>query len=133
MRETSCRSVGPTARLSMLKPRRANMLVTRISAPGLFSTRTDSVCFMRIHATRLQCNLVAACGCSCLHRSLFGHFHDVECRRPCGNHREAMLARIDARVHHAGASGGKRLFQCRLQLLVVLDRVAETAVRTPER
>ena len=25
----------------MLKPRRANMLVMRVSAPGLFSTRTD--------------------------------------------------------------------------------------------
>ena len=41
--ETSCRSVGPTARLSMLYPRRANSWQTRTSAPGLFSTRTDSV------------------------------------------------------------------------------------------
>ena len=31
----------------MLKPRRANMLVTRMSAPGLFSTRTEMVCFIR--------------------------------------------------------------------------------------
>ena len=47
MRETSCRSVGPTARLSMLKPRRANMLEMRMSAPGLFSTSTESVCLTR--------------------------------------------------------------------------------------
>ena len=44
MRETSWRSVGPTARLSMLKPRRANMFETRASAPGRFSTSTETVC-----------------------------------------------------------------------------------------
>src|SRR5262245_30239065 len=47
MRDTSCRSVGPTVRLSMLNPRLANMLEMRMSAPGLFSTSTDSVCLMR--------------------------------------------------------------------------------------
>ena len=47
IRETSRRSVGPTVRLSMLNPRRANMLEMRMSAPGLFSTSTDSVCLMR--------------------------------------------------------------------------------------
>src|SRR6266536_881458 len=50
IRETSCRSVGPTARLSMLNPRRANMLVIRINAPGLFSTNTLKVCFMPLRA-----------------------------------------------------------------------------------
>ena len=43
IRETSGRSVGPTARLSMLNPRRANIVETRASAPGLFSRRTESV------------------------------------------------------------------------------------------
>src|SRR5439155_1760269 len=46
MRETSGRSVGPTARLSMLKPRRANIVEIRASAPGLSSTSTEIVCFI---------------------------------------------------------------------------------------
>ncbi len=41
--ERSARSVGPTARLSMLKPRRENRPETRDSTPGLFSTSTLSV------------------------------------------------------------------------------------------
>ena len=45
MHETPGRSVGPTASESMLNPRRANIVVIRVSAPGLSSTRTDSVCF----------------------------------------------------------------------------------------
>jgi hypothetical protein len=39
------RSVGPTASESMLKPRRANIDVMRVSAPGLSSTWTEIVCF----------------------------------------------------------------------------------------
>src|SRR5947209_808957 len=46
MREISSCSVGPTARDSMLKPRRANRPATRTSTPGLFSTSTDSVCLV---------------------------------------------------------------------------------------
>ena len=38
-------SLRPTARLSMLKPRRAKSPATRVSTPGLFSTRMESVCF----------------------------------------------------------------------------------------
>src|SRR6266487_4208056 len=43
IREISACSVGPTARASMLKPRRANSPAIRTSTPGLFSTSTDSV------------------------------------------------------------------------------------------
>jgi hypothetical protein len=43
MREISGRSVSPTARLEMLKPRRENRLAIRARTPGLFSTRTDRV------------------------------------------------------------------------------------------
>ena len=39
-REMSERSVGPTARLWMLYPRRENSCETRANAPGLFSSRT---------------------------------------------------------------------------------------------
>src|SRR4051812_9648386 len=43
MRDTSGFSVGPTARDSMLNPRRENRPETRASTPGLFSTSTLSV------------------------------------------------------------------------------------------
>jgi hypothetical protein len=43
IREISACSVGPTARESMLKPRRLNRPAIRASTPGLFSTRTDRV------------------------------------------------------------------------------------------
>jgi hypothetical protein len=42
---TPGRSVGPTASDSMLNPRRANIVVMRVSAPGLSWTVTLSVCF----------------------------------------------------------------------------------------
>src|SRR6478609_2355268 len=43
MREISSCSVGPTASEWMLNDRRANRPATRVSTPGLFSTRTDRV------------------------------------------------------------------------------------------
>src|SRR5690348_449865 len=46
MREISTCSVGPTASESMLKFRRANSPAIRTKTPGLFSTRTDSVCLV---------------------------------------------------------------------------------------
>ena len=53
MRERSGSSVGLTARESMLKPRRVNRPATRDRTPGLFSTRTERVCFTaREHSPR---------------------------------------------------------------------------------
>src|SRR6185436_18665837 len=46
MREISGCSVSPTARESMLNPRRENSPATRARTPGLFSTRTDKVCLV---------------------------------------------------------------------------------------
>ena len=37
-------AVGPTASVSMLKPRRANSPEMRVSTPGLFSTRIERMC-----------------------------------------------------------------------------------------
>ena len=51
MRESFSSSVGPTASESMLKPRRANSEVTRVSTPGLFSTSTDSVWLIYSHTS----------------------------------------------------------------------------------
>ena len=45
-RETPACSAGPTARLSMLKPRRANSPEMRLSTPDSSSTSTERVCFM---------------------------------------------------------------------------------------
>ena len=36
--------IGPTARVSMLKPRRANRPAMRVRTPGLFSTRIERMC-----------------------------------------------------------------------------------------
>src|SRR5690606_21414627 len=49
IREISGISVGPTASEWMLNERRANRPATRVSTPGLFSTRTDSVCRVMLH------------------------------------------------------------------------------------
>ena len=43
-REIDGSSVGPTARDSMLNPRRANSPAIRASTPGLFSLRIDRTC-----------------------------------------------------------------------------------------
>src|SRR5665811_11216 len=46
MRDILGSCVSPTARPSILNPRRANNPDIRVSTPGLFSTRTDRVCFI---------------------------------------------------------------------------------------
>ena len=45
MRERAGSWVGPTLRVSMLKPRPESMPATRASTPNLFSTRAERVCF----------------------------------------------------------------------------------------
>ena len=47
MREMVGSSVTPTARESMLKARRENSPVMRLSTPAWFSTRMEMVCFIR--------------------------------------------------------------------------------------
>ena len=44
MRDSVGSSVGPTASVSMLNPRRANRPAMRVSTPGLFSTRIERMC-----------------------------------------------------------------------------------------
>src|SRR3712207_4608790 len=53
IRDTSGCSVGPTARLSMLKPRRLNSPAILARTPGLFSTRTDRVCLLIVSSSQL--------------------------------------------------------------------------------
>src|SRR5271165_6593041 len=51
IREISSCSVGPTARESMLKLRRANSPAILTRTPGLFSTSTDRVCLVIVAAS----------------------------------------------------------------------------------
>ena len=44
MRESVSSSVGPTASVSMLNPRRANSPAILVRTPGLFSTRIERMC-----------------------------------------------------------------------------------------
>jgi hypothetical protein len=50
MREIPGFSAGPTARLSILKPRRANRPAMRVSTPASSSTNTERVC-LRVWGT----------------------------------------------------------------------------------
>src|SRR5215469_11834300 len=74
MREISSCSVGPTASESMLKPRRENRPAMRTRTPGLFSTSTESVCWLMSFAavpvrrdTARELDVVIA-GAGCDHR-----------------------------------------------------------------
>src|SRR3954447_4226645 len=98
------------------------MLVTRISAPGLFSTSTLSVCFtVPAFATELLRNSVACLPRSCRHLRLsLGILHDVEGGGAGRDHREAVLARVDAGVDDARPARRERLAQRGVQLLLVL-------------
>ena len=101
------RSVGPTARLSMLNPRRANSWQTRTSAPGLSSTSTDSVWIIAT-AHRLGLGLLV--------------LEHVERGRAGRDHREALLERVDPRVDDGGPAAGERLGERRLELVLVRRR-----------
>src|SRR5919204_699702 len=50
IREMLGSSVGPTARVSMLKPRRLNRPAILASTPGLFSTRSERTCLRPVSA-----------------------------------------------------------------------------------
>src|SRR5699024_1885266 len=52
IREICGISVCPTASDSMLNPRRVNRLATRASTPGVFSTRTERVCWLTARPPR---------------------------------------------------------------------------------
>ncbi len=49
-RETSGSSVGPTASVSMLKPRRLNSPAMRARTPGRFSTMSERMCLRPVSA-----------------------------------------------------------------------------------
>ena len=113
----------------MLKPRRANMFAMRASAPGLFSTRTESVCFTS--PASLVCGEVL--GGDLRNGFLSRILDQVERRRAGRDHREAVLARVDAAVDDRRRGRSRAPRRARPELVLVLDGEAACAVRLGER
>src|SRR5688572_7628904 len=93
IRETSGCSVGPTARESMLKPRRLNRPAIRARTPGLFSTRTERVCLLMWWSPSSQVVFVELG--SEVPREL-----DVVVAGAGGHHRPHHRVAVDPEVHH---------------------------------
>src|SRR3954467_90925 len=106
MREMSSSSVGPTDSVSMLNPRRAKSPAMRVSTPGLFSTRIDSVCL------RPVCSATDASSSSRLSSSFVPgspiSAHHVPRRRAGGDHGIDVLLRRHADVDEHRPLGGQR-------------------------
>ena len=109
MHETPGRSVGPTASESMLKPRRANIVAMRASAPGLSSTQDGERVLHGVASTGLL---------------VLDHVDGGGAGR---DHREALLGRIDAAVDHDRAVERERLLERRFAALPPIS----TSMPTP--
>src|SRR3546814_20402725 len=103
IRETSGLAVGPTARLSMLKPRRLKRPAMRARTPGLFSTRTDKVCLL-MFSSPSEVVLVE------LRREVAGIL-DFVVAGASGAHRPNTRVAVDPELHVPG------LVVCRNRLL----------------
>src|SRR5215217_4223975 len=118
IRETSGSSVGPTASVSMLKPRRLNSPAIRARTPGRFSTRIERTCLRPVSAP------AAASRSSSLIRSGVPasiSANHVPGGGAGGNHRVAVLLLGDAHVEEHRAVGGERLAHRSLDLVLVVD------------
>src|SRR5919198_2465621 len=123
IREMSGCSVTPTASESMLKPRRENSAAIRARMPGVFSTRTESVCldmvFLRL--SRSVVFVVAEVGAD------VPGGHDLVVGGAGGDHRPHHRVLVDDEVDDDGAVVDRvGLFDGLVQLLGALaaDRVA---------
>src|SRR5436190_19977262 len=114
MREISGSSVGPTARVSMLKPRRLKSPAIRARTPGRFSTRIERTCLRPVSAP------AAASRSSSLIRSgvpaSIGSAHHVPGGRAGWDHREAVLVLGDPNVEEDGPLLSDRLAHGALDL-----------------
>src|SRR3712207_5944360 len=122
IRERAGFSVGPTARDSMLNPRRLNSAETRARTPDLFSTRTEKVwrgiCSLpsdlvvaedRAHVARGQDLVVAGAG---------------------GDHRPHLGVGADDEVdHHGGVVDRHRLLDDRVDVVLALAAQPDAAQR----
>src|SRR5437588_12348152 len=107
MRDSEGSSVGPTASVSMLKPRRENSPAMRARTPGLFSTSSVRMCLRPVwmppaasRSARFRTSLVPGSPMSTDHvpRGLAG-----------GDHRVAVLLLGDVHVDDDRAVGRERL------------------------
>src|SRR3954454_22897216 len=118
MREISGSSVGPTARVSMLKPRRLNRPAILASTPGRFSTRIERTCLRPLSAP------AAASRSSSLIRSgvpaSMASAHHVPGGRAGRDHRVAVLLLGDADVEEHGTLCRQRIAHRALDLVLVV-------------
>src|SRR3954471_12269581 len=124
MREMSACSVTPTASESMLKPRRENRAAIRARMPGLFSTRTESVCLDMscLRLSRSVVFVVAEVGAD------VPGGHDLVVGGACGDHRPHHRVLVDDEVDDDGAVvDGVRLGDDLVQVLRALAAQAHTA------
>src|SRR3954462_14632798 len=124
IRETSGSSVGPTASVSMLKPRRLNRPAIRARTPGRFSTRIERTCLRPVSSP------AAASRSSSLIRSgvpasISAHHVPGGCAGR--DHRVAVLFLGDANVEEDRALGGERLAHRPLDLVLVVDHHSPAA------
>src|SRR3954453_16266811 len=119
MREISGSSVGPTASVSMLNPRRLNRPAILARTPGRFSTKIERTCLRPVSAP------AAASRSSSLIRSgvpaSIASAHHVPGGRAGRDHRVAVLVLGDANVEQDRALGGERLAHRTLDLVLVVD------------
>src|SRR5687768_9870903 len=121
MRDSPGISVTPTARDSMLKPRRANSPATRVSRPGLFSTR------------RLSTWLGICSGLLIERRRVVLRVLHVAVADALGHHRPHHRVGAHDEVDHHGAVvrlEGER--DRGIHVLLLVDTDGETSVRLGE-
>src|SRR5579884_2777951 len=113
MRDTRSSSVGPTASVSMLKPRRANSPAIRVRTPGLFSTRMDRMCLRPVRTppaasswSSERISWVAGSPISCWLRCP-PSAHHVPGRLAGRDHRIGVLLTRDPHVDEDGPLGGQ--------------------------
>src|SRR3954453_16511449 len=127
MRDVVGSSVGPTASVSMLKPRRANRPATRASTPGLFSTRIDRTCLRPVRSPETASSS-SRFRTSAVPGSPIALAHHVPRGLAGGNHRIALFLTRHVNVHEHGAIGLER----RLERVLDLVLVRHAHARGPE-
>src|SRR5688572_1319857 len=107
MRDSDSSSVGPTASVSMLNPRRANSPEIRVRTPGLFSTRIERMCLRPVR-TPADASSSSRVSGSFVPGSPMPLPHHLARGGAGRDHRVGVLLARDADVDHDGAVGLER-------------------------
>src|SRR5207248_5209740 len=108
-------SVGPTASVSMLKPRRANRPAIRVRTPGLFSTRIESTCLRPVRrppttwSSSSEISSFVPGSPMAVPSRLATSPHHVPRGLPGGDHRVGVLLSRDPHVDEHWPVGGDRV------------------------